>query len=570
MTRARFTRGSSLLALAVALAAAPAAAVEPSFTGLGFLPGGSGSTAYDVSAFGSVVVGSGQNIALRAEPFRWEGGVMIGLGYLPGGSEGSALGVSADGSVVVGHSIDGSGYQGEAFRWVNGGMFGLGRPANGLSTAWGVSADGKVVVGSWAESGGATSAFRWTPGGGVTLLPPVGGGTYWAYAVSADGLSVAVTANAATEAKRWSAAHGYVDLGNIPGGGSVGLEEARAVSADGSIVVGNSDVDDAGHVNYPTQEGFVWTATGPTTGVATGISDVGPHGPSHPFHSAANDVSDDGGIVVGCMSVIQYCDTAIRRTAAGSESIDDLLFSFGVDVGSWNLWSATAVSPEGRAIVGWGRNPTGQNEAWRAMLPLPDEYDSVAAGIPAVVALEGGLTVPGGMEVALEVDEPGATVIGQYITAAQELLGLGIPMKDIETLGFRVPLDRVQAWDIDLVGALVDGSDVAITFAYDESLLTVPESDIAIVHVPESGTTLICSPDPTVNTCPGLAVIDTVDDILTVTVPNVPAVAMIAAPIPPVPGPGRIALGALAALVAGLGAESLRRRARGDRNEPKQ
>jgi probable HAF family extracellular repeat protein len=149
--------------------------------GLGDLPGGIFySIAWGVSADGSVVVGRGTSPSVglglptsgASEAFRWtSGGGMVGLGDLPGGGFfSSAFGVSADGSVVVGQGYSASGY--EAFRWTSGeGLVGLGDlPGGGFdSEARGVSADGSVVVGQGYSASGY-EAFRWTSGGGMVSL----------------------------------------------------------------------------------------------------------------------------------------------------------------------------------------------------------------------------------------------------------------------------------------------------------------------------------------------------------------------------------------------------------------
>jgi probable HAF family extracellular repeat protein len=127
--------------------------------GLGYLLGGgyyAASSASGVSANGSVVVGNSTSAnGIEAlgwqEAFRWTQGTgMVGLGDLPGGIFwSSAINVSADGSVVVGQSSGAYGY--EAFRWTQEtGMVGLGfLPVGGfsVSAATGVSADGSVIVG---------------------------------------------------------------------------------------------------------------------------------------------------------------------------------------------------------------------------------------------------------------------------------------------------------------------------------------------------------------------------------------------------------------------------------------
>ncbi|WP_181952576.1 hypothetical protein [Vulcaniibacterium gelatinicum] len=77
-------------------------------------------------------------------------GQMVSLGALPGGTNSFAADVSADGTVVVGSSDSEGEMVGTAFRWtVAEGMRSLGTlPGDDYSFADAVSADGRVVVGS--------------------------------------------------------------------------------------------------------------------------------------------------------------------------------------------------------------------------------------------------------------------------------------------------------------------------------------------------------------------------------------------------------------------------------------
>ncbi|WP_072927563.1 PEP-CTERM sorting domain-containing protein [Microcystis aeruginosa] len=180
--------------------------------GLGYLPGGgyyAASSATGVSANGSVVVGNstsanGIEVLGWQEAFRWTQGTgMVGLGDLPGGNFwSSAQNVSADGSVVVGQSSGAYGY--EAFRWTQGtGMIGLGSLPGGLfvSAATGVSADGSVIVGV-SNSANGQEAFIWDSIQGMRNLKQVltndyglnlTGWTLAARAISADGLTIVGT-----------------------------------------------------------------------------------------------------------------------------------------------------------------------------------------------------------------------------------------------------------------------------------------------------------------------------------------------------------------------------------------
>lgn len=154
---------------------------------LGGLPGGSiYNIAWDVSADGSVIVGSADSQA-----YRWTVQTgMVALGGLPGGGNGGeALGVSADGSVVVGYANSTSGYQ--AFRWTAA----SGMVALGGECAEAVSADGSIIVGE-----GSDGAFYWTAPGGMQSVQQMltsrgvdltGWSLSGATGISSDGMTIA-------------------------------------------------------------------------------------------------------------------------------------------------------------------------------------------------------------------------------------------------------------------------------------------------------------------------------------------------------------------------------------------
>jgi uncharacterized membrane protein len=113
------------------------------------------------------------------------------------------------------------------------------------------------------------------------------------------------------EAFTWTAGGGMVGLGSLPGNdfGS----DALAVSADGSVVVGSSFVNDA-----PISEAFYWTES------------------------------------------------------LGMVNLRDLLIANGAtNLAGWTLHEAIAVSADGLTIVGSGHNPNGRNEGWIATIPEP-------------------------------------------------------------------------------------------------------------------------------------------------------------------------------------------------------
>lgn len=191
-------------------------------------------------------------------------------------------------------------------------MVGLGflSPSHTYCTANGVSGDGSIVVGvSRVSSSGSAEAFRWTTGAGMSglgFLP--GDNSSGAWAVSADGSTIIggsfTIGSTGSEPFRWTQAGGMESLGFLPGYSTC---DTLGVSADGTVIVGSC--------LSATTRAFIWT---PTTGM--------------------------------------------RR-------LDSVLTNdFGLNLAGWQLITANAISPDGRAIVGYGINPSGQPEAFLAML----------------------------------------------------------------------------------------------------------------------------------------------------------------------------------------------------------
>ena len=168
----------------------------------------------------------------------------------------------------------------------------LGTLGGSWSEAWGVSADGSVVVGGASNAAGQRRAFRWTASGGMQ------------------------------------------DLGTLPGGRA---SAAYGVSADGSVVVGWAD-NAAGR-----SRAFRWR-----NGV---MQDLGTLGGDR---SAAYGVSADGSVMVGWAENAAGQWRAVRWTASGIEDLN-ITYASLLTNGS-RLEVAYAISPDGRYIVGQGRN----------------------------------------------------------------------------------------------------------------------------------------------------------------------------------------------------------------------
>ena len=274
-----------------------------SLTWLGTL-GGNISSAHDVSADGSVVVGVAQDSNGFYRPFRWTpGGGMQDLGTL-GGRHGAAMRVSPNGATIVGTastmnssafaditsegflSLSGN-HRMRPFRWTQGsGMQNLGTFGGCCGWATGVSADDGVVVGWAMNASGNPRAFRWE-NNQMRDLGTLGGARSLALGVSADGGVVvgwALNASGQRRAFRWEN-NQMRNLGTLGGAES----DAWGVSANGRVVVGWAQ-------NASGQwRAFRWTENG--------IEDLSQtyanllSGGS--YFIAAHEVSEDGRYIVG-------------------------------------------------------------------------------------------------------------------------------------------------------------------------------------------------------------------------------------------------------------------------------
>jgi uncharacterized membrane protein/dienelactone hydrolase len=313
---------------------------RPSFRGLCGVPcGAEQSMASQVSVDGAVVVGTiGANDGARA--FRWterDGMVSLSVPF----DRSWAAGVSADGAVIAGYG-DRGGHRG--FLWRQGGStVELGREALA------VSADGAVVVGDDGRE-----AFRWTSRGGLTRLGVLPGRTNSrAVAVSADGAVVTGSSYILPgwekeEAFLWAATGGLQTL-DLPTGSF-----PNAISPDGTAI-GGTAFPDSGPI------AFRWTRDGGMTV----INHLPGRRMTHPGAVSAN-----GAVVVGGSYVDRDRATAFLWDAAhGTRSLKTVLETeYGLDLSGWILEHASGITPDGAVIVGWGTNPEGRREAFRAVL----------------------------------------------------------------------------------------------------------------------------------------------------------------------------------------------------------
>ena len=142
---------------------------------------------------------------------------------------------------------------------------------------------------------------------------------------------------------------GMLGLGDLPGG--VYHSDAHAASANGSVIVGVSSSANG-------YEAFRWTFGG-------GMVGLGSLGGS----SFANAVSDDGSVIVGSYLSGSGSKAFYWTSTGGMVDLRELLVNnYGLDLTDWSLAHAYGVSASGLTIVGRGINPSGNIEAWRAVI----------------------------------------------------------------------------------------------------------------------------------------------------------------------------------------------------------
>ena len=91
------------------------------------------------------------------------------------------------------------------------------------------------------------------------------------------------------------------------------------------------------------------------------------------FRSVAWGVSGDGSLVVGYSESGPNTEAFIWDAHHGMRKLSDVLMNdYGLNLTGWSLTQATAITPDGASIVGWGTNPSGNIEAWIVQIPEPN------------------------------------------------------------------------------------------------------------------------------------------------------------------------------------------------------
>jgi probable HAF family extracellular repeat protein len=210
------------------------------------------------------------------------------------------------------------------------------------------------------------------------------------------------------EAFRWTQATGMVSIGNLGG-----YAEARAVNADGSVVVGKSYLSDD---DSSDRVAFRWTQ-------GTGMVNLGTLGG---YYAEARAVSANGAVVVGDSITSDFSQSAFRWTqATGMRNLNTLLADAGVDMTGIRLFFAAGISADGQFIAGTGNFPN-ESEPRAYLVRYDDGAGEGSEGGGPPIA---GLTTPQSTQDSINALalSQGQTLIHQHGFVAP-LLGFDKPM----------------------------------------------------------------------------------------------------------------------------------------------
>jgi probable HAF family extracellular repeat protein len=205
------------------------------------------------------------------------------------------------------------------------------------STATGISADGSIVVGT-SNTGGA---FRWSEADGYVLI----GGTNSSggLSISADGQTIVGSAtdlDGFENAAIWLGGTSWQTLGGLGAACDAFLSSSWGVSGDGSTVVG------LGYNGCSHARAFSWQQS-------TGMVDLGTLVPGKP--SRANDISDDGHVIVGWNDNVQ----GLRLGVKWVDGVEQYIMQ-----GTNHNGEASAANRDGSIIVGRFCNFGSGGDAW--------------------------------------------------------------------------------------------------------------------------------------------------------------------------------------------------------------
>lgn len=279
---------AGLLLIAVASTSVEAATFEDT----GGTLGGETLSLEGISGDGATLVGRASGAVPRAGRWRPGGLGWLNLGTIPGNTSTNARAVNFDGSVIVGNGDVSFG-----MRFVEGGDWeALNLPNDGAAQA--VSADGSIVGGDYIQGSGPfflSGLVLWKEGAGsTTYLPAVGLPSPSMEDLTGDGTVMLATRSFlyGTDIARVTDDGSVTFPSTEPQNGVCQpcAAKAEAISSDGSTIVGGLSLD--AFANQPLQAARWFGTQAP---LLLGFLDPPAADPT----SLALDVSADGSVVVG-------------------------------------------------------------------------------------------------------------------------------------------------------------------------------------------------------------------------------------------------------------------------------
>jgi len=340
------------------------------------------------------------------------GGLIIISAYW---NDGAITGLSADGSVASGYVLTQN--DDRAFIWnVPDGVTLIDLvQGDTYSRTLSISDDGLRILGD-----GEYSKFTWTKATGTQQTTALNSITAW----SDDGLMFvgsepALGPDDPLQASKFSGGI-TTRLGILPTTGTTKYSIATDVSADGSVIVGDSTSDLSAFSSSP--EAFIWTAESGMVGLGVEVNEViqretsakvvSPNGEiiagesmyipeglpvwqvfrwaaetgvvsvmSEGYDLEVSGMSTDGSVIVG--TGLNYDENMIIpwiwTEGIGKQTLFEWLADAGVDTGDWDAGKIFAVSAEGKAVGGllWKTSEGGDSSrpfvAWvNDLEPLPE------------------------------------------------------------------------------------------------------------------------------------------------------------------------------------------------------
>ncbi|MBX3406911.1 MAG: hypothetical protein KF869_09120 [Phycisphaeraceae bacterium] len=94
----------------------------------------------------------------------------------------------------------------------------------------------------------------------------------------------------------------------------------------------------------------------------------------------AIDISDDRSVIIGQVSVGSDIRAVVWRNGV-PQLLGDLLAADGADLTGWRISHVSAISADGRLIVGEAFNPNGKLQAYVATIPAPGGLVVLGGGV---------------------------------------------------------------------------------------------------------------------------------------------------------------------------------------------